>query len=226
MDTDASVDQNSARKQLLNFSAACQRTPHTCVGPPSASVRSYILNKFPTNSSTSMVLASVWRKNSVSWATKCISSLKMVCKRVALSNSRRGNFEGNRTNRSTYREMDNFERSYDNCQLSGSDRSCQLPIYHWQHEPAMSPPAIYRIIALPCHSLGPNLSPVQLFPGAQPHPMEADSKNPISSASSLTQSNSESWQESLGRENDKKRNTFIPHNRQLLVRFLPRYTTL
>lgn len=124
MDTDASVDQNSARKQLLNFSAACQRTPHTCVGPPSASVRSYILNKFPTNSSTSMVLASVWRKNSVSWATKCISSLKMVCKRVALSNSRRGNFEGNRTNRSTYREMDNFERSYDNCQLSGSDRSC------------------------------------------------------------------------------------------------------
>lgn len=61
-------------------------------------MRSWMLYRLRVNSSTLIVLASVSRKNSASWATQCISSLRMGCKRTAFSNSRRGNRVGSKMN--------------------------------------------------------------------------------------------------------------------------------
>lgn len=70
----------------------------TCAESFSARMRSWMLYRLRVNSSTLIVLASVSRKNSVSWATQCISSLRMGCKRTAFSNSRRGNRVGSKMN--------------------------------------------------------------------------------------------------------------------------------
>lgn len=91
-------DWNLSLSVSLRFVYLIRQTILTCAEPFSAKIRSWTLNRFRVNSSTLMVLASVSRRNSVSWATQCISSLRMGCKWTAFSNSRRGNSVGNKMN--------------------------------------------------------------------------------------------------------------------------------